>query len=875
MSQISENTRRRRSLPIIAVAGLLGAGLTAVPAQAEPIVETELVGLLNINDFHGRIDGNTVAFAGTVAEQEKLISDAGGSFLFLSAGDNIGASVFASSSQGDQPTIDVLNALGLAASAVGNHEFDQGLDDLIDRVMEGGANAAWPYLGANVYDAAGVPVLPEYEILDAGGVSVAVIGTVTEETPALVSPGGIEGLTFGDPVEATNRVAAQLSDGDEGNGEADIIVAEFHEGAGAGTPDGSTLEQEVAAGGVFAQIVEETSPVVDAIFTGHTHKEYAWMAPVPGEPGRGRPIVQTGSYGEFLGKVLLEFDPATGEVVSASAENIARSTTPDAELIAEFPMVAEVDEIVQAALEVAAEIGDEPIGEVTADITTANAAGSFVDGFYEWDLVEGALPTKGDDRASESTLGALVGDALLASLSDELRGGADIGVVNPGGLRAELYYDQDGVITYAEANAVLPFLNNLWTTTLTGEQVVEMLEQQWQTTSEGEVPSRPYLQLGLSSNVTYTYEVDPDGDGVLLGDADDQGRHITSVMIDGEPLDPAGSYTVGSFSFLLQGGDNFRVFTEGSDTRDTGLVDRDAWIDYLTEASPVSPDFARQAVAVQDQPEEVTLGEQVVFTASMLNLTSLNSPENTTATVWLGETEVGEVPVVDGQAVVDLVLPSTGQAGASELVLVAQPSGTTVTMPVEVIGSPFIDVAPSNMFYEEILWLYEQGISTGWMTPQGAQFRPLEPINRDAMAAFLYRMADVEDYTPPATSPFVDVSTSNMFYTEIAWLYEEGISTGWMTSAGREFRPLEPIARDAMAAFLYRMADEPEFTPPTVSPFVDVSTSNMFYTEITWMQATGIATGWVGNNGTSEYKPLNDVARDAMAAFLYRFDHME
>nr|WP_281254918.1 S-layer homology domain-containing protein [Serinibacter salmoneus] len=196
-------------------------------------------------------------------------------------------------------------------------------------------------------------------------------------------------------------------------------------------------------------------------------------------------------------------------------------------------------------------------------------------------------------------------------------------------------------------------------------------------------------------------------------------------------------------------------------------------------------------------------------------------------------------------------------------------------MPVEVIGSPFIDVAPSNMFYEEILWLYEQGISTGWMTPQGAQFRPLEPINRDAMAAFLYRMADVEDYTPPATSPFVDVSTSNMFYTEIAWLYEEGISTGWMTSAGREFRPLEPIARDAMAAFLYRMADEPEFTPPTVSPFVDVSTSNMFYTEITWMQATGIATGWVGNNGTSEYKPLNDVARDAMAAFLYRFDHME
>ena len=91
------------------------------------------------------------------------------------------------------------------------------------------------------------------------------MGVVTQETPTLVSPSGVAGLTFGDPVEAVNRVAGELTDGDPGNGEADVIVAEYHEGAGAGTPDGSSLEEEVAGGGAFAAIVTQTSAAVDAI----------------------------------------------------------------------------------------------------------------------------------------------------------------------------------------------------------------------------------------------------------------------------------------------------------------------------------------------------------------------------------------------------------------------------------------------------------------------------------------------------------------------------------------------------------------------------------------------------------------------------------
>ena len=103
--------------------------------------------LLDINDFHGRIDANTVKFAGTVEKEKAAAIAAGGPVAFVSAGDNISASLFASAVQQDQPTIDVLNALELNASAVGNHEFDKGFADLTDRVIAGGTNATWDYLG--------------------------------------------------------------------------------------------------------------------------------------------------------------------------------------------------------------------------------------------------------------------------------------------------------------------------------------------------------------------------------------------------------------------------------------------------------------------------------------------------------------------------------------------------------------------------------------------------------------------------------------------------------------------------------------------------------------------------------------------------------
>jgi 5'-nucleotidase len=653
-------------------------GLSAGDAgPVEPTGPVDLT-LLNINDFHGRIDANTVAFAGTVEQQRAAAEAAGGAAVFLSAGDNIGASLFASAVAEDQPTIDVLNALDLAASAVGNHEFDRGYADLVDRVVAGGSNAAFPYLGANVY-AKGTqdPALDEYTLLDVAGVTVAVIGVVTQETPTLVTPGGIADLDFGDPVEAVNRVAARLSDGDESNGEADVIVAEYHEGAGAGTPDGATLEEEIAAGGAFSEIATLTSADVDVIFTGHTHKQYAWYGPASEDPASGwtRPIVQTGSYGENIGKVTLTYDPATDAVTDLAGSNVARLAPATgqtaaafaAELAATYPRAAEVKTIVDAALAEAAVIGDQPKGSVTADITTAYAGGGYTGtgGTY-------AGGTR-DDRSKESTLGSLVADALLDTLASPDRGGAQIGVVNPGGLRAELLYAPDGTVTYAEANAVLPFVNNLWTTTLTGAQVVTMLEQQWQTNPDGTIPSRPYLQLGLSDNITYTYD-----------ETQPLGSRITSVTVDGAPIDPEAGYRVGTFSFLAQGGDNFRVLAQGTGTADSGLIDRDAWIAYL-EANPgLTPDFAERAVGVPALPDEVVAGEDLTFPVTGLDLTSLGSPQNTTLDVRLDGASIGSAALTSGAGTVTVAVPAGTTAGAHTLTLVAAPSATTVTLPLTV-----------------------------------------------------------------------------------------------------------------------------------------------------------------------------------------------
>ena len=179
--------------------------------------------------------------------------------------------------------------------------------------------------------------------------------------------------------------------------------------------------------------------------------------------------------------------------------------------------------------------------------------------------------------------------------------------------------------------------------------------------------------------------------------------------------------------------------------------------------------------------------------------------------------------------------------------------------------SPFADVVTTQQFYKEICWLYDNEISTGWVDNDIRTYRALQPVNRDAMAAFMYRLAGEPDYTPPAVSPFTDVPPGTAYYKEINWLADQEISKGY---DDRTFRPLEPVNRDAMAAFMYRLAGEPSYTPPAASPFTDVAPGTAFYKEINWLADQEISKGYDDRT----FRPLVAVNRDAMAAFMYRFN---
>jgi 5'-nucleotidase len=648
------------SLGLVAGSLAVVAG-TVAPAHADPDVTINLVG---INDFHGRIDANTVKWAGTVKTVE---ADApAGASLMIGAGDLIGASSFASAVANDQPTIEVMNELDLDASAVGNHEFDKGWADLRDRVIGPAAtpNATWTYLGANVYKkGTTTPALPEYAPFTVNGVTVAVIGAVTQETPSLVSPGGIADLDFGDPVDAVNRVANQLSDGNAANGEAQVIVASFHAGSNVTSSYGAA----VAGGGAEFAKMAQLSPAVNAVFNGHTHQTYVFDQPVTGGDTATRPMVQTGSYGANVGQIKLTVDTATGKVESYTARNVARVSTSDADLITQFPGLQDVKNTVDTALANAKVVGDQPVGKIAADVTTAYRGGAYTAGKY--------AGGERDERGKESTLGDLVADALRDGIP-AAQGKADIGIVNPGGLRAELLYagepaanpaNTDGVVTYAEANNVLPFVNNVWLVQLTGAQLKAVLEQQWQPSGA----DRPYLHLGLSDNVRVTQKP---GNPV--------GKRITSVLIDGVKTQPNKTYTVSTFSFLGQGGDNFTAFTAGK-AKDTGLVDRDVWISYLKGAGTVSPDFARQQAEVSNMPTSIKANKRYHFRVGNLDLTSLGSPQNTEVGVYATalvknkpvQVKLGEFPVTNGLAKLNFRTPDIR---FSQLSVVAEPSDTLV-----------------------------------------------------------------------------------------------------------------------------------------------------------------------------------------------------
>lgn len=174
----------------------------------------------------------------------------------------------------------------------------------------------------------------------------------------------------------------------------------------------------------------------------------------------------------------------------------------------------------------------------------------------------------------------------------------------------------------------------------------------------------------------------------------------------------------------------------------------------------------------------------------------------------------------------------------------------------------FRDVRTTSPFAAEIGWVSDLGYLRGWAD---GTFRPYSPIHRDAMAAVFHRMAGSPDFAPPASSPFADIRPHQQFYREICWARDRGLLTGWSNGA---FRALRPITRDASCALFYRAAGSPGYSAPAGSPFRDISPRTQFYKEICWAHSVGITTGWPDRT----FRPLSPTARNAMAAFLRRFD---
>lgn len=609
--------------------------------------------ILTVNDFHGRLEaGSGVPGAAQMGGMVNYWREQNPNTTFVGAGDFIGASTFTSFIQKDLPTIQVLNEIGLNASSFGNHEFDQGRADVDDRILDA---ADWPYLAANLYDrATNAPAYDEYFLQNFDGVTVGFIGAVTEALTELVSPAGIASLEVKPIVTEVNRVADYLSDGDESNGEADVLVLLVHEGAA--TTDIASSSDSSA----FGQIVLGANENVDAIVSGHTHLAYDHEVTVPGLD-RPRLVVSAGQYGANYGHFDLSVDATTHEIVSFSAEVLP---------IAGFVPDPEVAAIVADAVASASVLGAVKVGDIEGS-------------FYR--AVQNPTPTTPfpENRGGESTLGNFVADVQLWATSEL---GSQIALMNPGGLRTDMVYESSGQndpagnLSYAEAAAVQPFANTLVTLTLTGAQLKQVLEEQWQPAGS----QRPFLKLGVSEGLSYSY--DPDAPA---------GSHITAISLDGTPIDPAAGYSVVANSFLSTGGDNFGTLAQGTNRSDTGRVDLQAMVDYFEENPVAGPSYEQRSLGVQlSAPGPYQAGQQLTLELSSL-LFSRGGPAAATVDVALGGASLGSAPIdatiadlgdEQGRASVSVTIPA-GLSGPQVLVVSVPETGTSFEVPIELEAS--------------------------------------------------------------------------------------------------------------------------------------------------------------------------------------------
>jgi 5'-nucleotidase len=532
------------TLPPVAV-------VVAAPPAPPALVHVQVLAL---NDFHGNLEVPQ-GHDGTVSVARGIHVPAGGAaFLaahvrslarnnpntvIVSAGDLTGASPLVSNLFHDEPTILVMNRLGLDFEGVGNHDFDRGLAEL-ERLQHGGPRTIVPglpeapgeppfpgakfqYLAANVLGPDGKPVFAPYAIKELGGVKVAFVGLTLEGTPTVTTKAAIEGLTFRNEAATANALLPEL----HRQGVAATVLL-IHQGgfqeAGGGFDSCEGLKGEILP------VLNALDPEFRVVATAHTHQSYDCTL-------GARVVTSAGSYGRLVTVIDLAIDPVTRTLVEAHAKNVAvtHDIEPDPEVL---KLVAEYEARARPLTE---RVVGHARGPLTRDPRTAHSA------------------------SCETPLGDLIADAELAATRSA---GAVLALMNPGGIRTDLVPEADGAIRYAAAFEVQPFGNRLVTVTLTGEELRALLLRQFGR-------DRPRV-LSVSSGFTYRYVYDAPTATVTLD--------ASSMKLGGKTIEPTGHYRVTVNSFLAGGGDGFSVLRDAKDHTE-GALDIDAFVAELGRKS--------------------------------------------------------------------------------------------------------------------------------------------------------------------------------------------------------------------------------------------------------------------------------------------------
>lgn len=568
-----------------------------VAGAKSDVGKTLKVRVIAFNDFHGNIDGANLNFTSTVdgipsrtpaggvdymAGLVKQLKAATPNSVVVSAGDLIGASPLNSALFHDEPSIETMNRLGLEFNAVGNHEFDEGRDELL-RMQNGGCHptdanscqgntvgtpypfegARFNFLAANVVDtASGKTLFPSYGVKNFKGNRVAFIGMTLKGTPSIVTPSGIAGLEYNDEADTVNKLVHKLK-----HHGIDAVVVLLHEGGFApGSVNGCA-----GVSGPIVDIVSRLDDAVDLVVSGHTHQAY--NCDLPNSKGRSIPVTSAGAFSRLMTSIDLTLDTRTKDVIAVSAENKLVDRNNVLKAAEPIVPVAEISNIVANYNAIASPIANRIIGSITADITTTR------------------------NTAGESALGDVVADAQLGATASADKGGAVIAFMNTGGIRANFTYagssagEGDGNVTYGESFTVQPFGNSLVVKTLSGQQIYDLLNQQWAANQYADGGRT----LQVSNSLTYQHTFEPNVSPLGIYYVCDG-----SVKVNGVAIDKSASYRVTMNSFLASGGDNFTVFNLGTDQLG-GDVDLDALEAYFqanpSGVAPGSQDRIQQVAA--------------------------------------------------------------------------------------------------------------------------------------------------------------------------------------------------------------------------------------------------------------------------------------